>query len=152
METVEQMWARIDAYKKTKYDKIVSTKVESSTDAYNFIELLTEMICLYIDPFMDEDEKWEDVFEKHIFCDNFAHNDVFGRYNEQAEEVIIKKLKICDSLIGRKTVAMTFYNFRQKQESKRPVVHFLSGDEEPRECNRQFRSMMDDEDAWGNID
>lgn len=152
METVEEMWARIDARYKSKCDEIVNAKVECENDAYRFIELLGNMANIYVESFIDEEKQWEDVFANQTFTDTFAHNDLFGRYNEIAKKSIIEKLAICDSLIGRKVVAMMFYRLRQEREYKKPHVHYMSGDEEARECNRQFSSMMGDNDAWGNID
>lgn len=150
METVEEMWARMDAQDKSKYEKLVAAKVDDGTDAYKFIELLCTLTDLYIiiGSFCDEDT-WEKKFETYNFQCSINK---FGRYNDVAKKIIVEKLNKCDNVIGRGAVAMTFYNIRNSIEQKRPHIHYITGAEEARECNRQFRSMMSDNDAWENID
>ena len=73
-------------------------------------------------------------------------------YEADVRKKIIETLYIIESLLGRSAIKMSFYNCRREQDDNTPKVRYMSVEEEVRECNQQFRSMMNDNDAWGNID
>ena len=162
LKIIKSMWASEDRYLarlKSKLETIKAFKIANRTEAHAFIEFLyeladttlrIELICA------DENESWIDVLKRYDkkstqFCGDFEIH-VFGKYTKETLNSLSDKLVLCDKLLGRRAVNACIYNIKCEKEARQPRIRYMSGDEEARECNRQFRSMMDDNDAWGNID
>jgi Mg2+/Co2+ transporter CorB len=99
--------------------------------------------------YVEDTTAWEDELHKY---NNRCQTQQLIIYEADVIKKIIETLYVIEPLLGRSAIKMCFYNCRREKEDNAPIVHYMSGEEEARECNRQFRSMMDDNDAWGNID
>lgn len=133
---------------KQKSDKILSASIKSKIDAYNFIKLLFTEIGLNLE-YSEDTTTWEEELRKY---GNRCQTQQLSIYEADVRKKIIESLNIIEQLLGRSAIKMSFYNCRREKEDNAPRVRYMSVEEEVRECNRQFRSMMDDNDAWGNIE
>lgn len=143
-----------------KIEIIKNFVIEEHNDVVDFAKFLTYIAGFKLRGF-DYVEPWLDIINTyHTKCDlEIADKHFEEFYADQLKDFILaicERLDKCVEIKGRKFVNDFLYIYTRKIEDERNrryrSVHYMSGDEEARECNRQFNSMMDDMDAWGNLD
>ncbi|MBD5248620.1 MAG: hypothetical protein HDS58_00835 [Barnesiella sp.] len=102
---------------------------------------------------IDNKEDWKDIL------DLYHHQCEINKitcYDPHIKFVIVELLTKCETFYDRKKVMQYLIaktsDVEEEQNRRYSAARVLSEAEEVRECNRQFRSLMDDNDAWGNID
>lgn len=151
-------WIRVDL--KFKIEVVKSFVIAEHNDVVNFAEFLTHIVGFKLYSFRHE-EPWIELIDTYSSKCNLGIADPYYEefHPELVKEYILsicQKLNKCVEIKDRQFVNDFLHIYTRKVEDERNRryrrVHYMSGDEEARECNRQFNSMMEDNDAWGNID
>lgn len=150
-------WKRISI--KTKIEIIKNFEIEQSNDVNDFAKFLTYNIGMKIYDNWYEG-KWLDFINTYgVKCDlgiSKFDEEFYPTLAKELIEIISIQLDRCDAIKGRKFVNCILKTYVQEIEDERmrrfSTVRWMTGEEEAKECNSQFNSMMDDADAWGNID
>ncbi len=140
-------------------ERIKTFKIDSADEAWEFAQYLVDMIGLSI--YHEEIYKITNDLGMRVkripfFKDNERHNILFdlGLLEQPYKRILKDKIKraiwICDEFAPCSFADM-LCNYTESNENSKHIS-YMSGDEEAEECNRQFNSMMNDFDAWGNID
>lgn len=139
-------------------EHILNFKINCPDEAWEFTKFLVEMVGLNFYqtevyritndlglrvkriPFFKENERY------HALLDLGLLN---KPYKQILKDLIKRATLICDNYAPCSFADMlcncTEASYRNNH------ISFMSGEEEAEECNRQFNSMMNDYDAWGNI-
>lgn len=140
-------------------ERIKAFKIDSADEAWEFAQYLVDMIGLSF--YHEEIYKITndlDIRVKRIpfFKNNERHNILFDLglleqpYKRILKDNIKRAIWVCDEFAPCSFADM-LCNYTESNENSKHIS-YMSGDEEAEECNRQFNSMMNDFDAWGNID
>ncbi len=139
-------------------EHILNFKIDCPDEAWELAKFLVEMIGLNFyqtETYKITNDLGLRVKRIPFFKENERYNTLFDLgllnkpYKKALKDLIKRATLICDSYAPCSFADMlcncTEASYRNNH------VQFMSGEEEAEECNRQFNSMMNDFDAWGNI-
>ena len=139
-------------------DNVLNFRIDCADEAWSFAQYLVDILGLY---FYDEEtykvtnNLGMRVKRIPFFKDNERNNILFdlglleNPYKQIFKEKVNRAIWICDELSHCSFADMLCSCTKANESSKQ--ISYISGDEEAEECNRQFRVIMNDFDAWGNI-
>lgn len=143
----------------TVIDYIQNVTIDCADEAWNFAEFLVYNIGLNF--YSEEIYKKTDFYGNRLkripfFRSNDRHNILFELNLLEPPIITVLKDKVnratevCD-VCSHCSFAEMLCNSTAAKENESQITN-LSGEKEAEECNRQFRNMINDFDAWGNID
>lgn len=143
----------------TTIEKIQSFSLNSECEVLEFANYLVNDLGLSF--YDSETYKITDFWGLRVKRIPFFKND--SRYNilydlgllEQPNLKILRKqikrsVDICESFYANRSFAEMLCSLTEEKDNYEPYQ--ISSEEEAEECNREFYSMMDDFEAWGNIE
>lgn len=140
-------------------ERIMTFKIDSTDEAWEFAQYLVDRIglCFYHEEtYTVRNDLGMKVMRIPFFKDIERHNILFDLgllekpYKQILKDKVNRAIWICDELAPCSFAKMLCNHTESNDNSN--IISYMSGEEETEECNRQFNSMMNDFDAWSNID
>lgn len=102
---------------------------------------------------IDNKDDWKDILNLyHHQCELNKITCYYPHIKFTIAELLTISETFCDRKIVMQYLISKTSDVEDERNKRYRAARFLSEAEEVRECNRQFRSMMGDNEAWGNID
>ena len=140
-------------------DMLLEFSIDSADEAWTFVQFLVEVVGLHL--YQTETYRTTDYLGLRVkripfFKENERYHTLLDLgllnkpYKKRLKDLIKRATLICDNYSPCSFADMLCNCTEAFNNSNH--VSFMSGEEEAKECNRQFNSMMNDFYAWGNID